>query len=618
MKILLALLFLTIITSANEINLDNLLKKYQDSESLYKKTKQENAGFLLTYSREDLESMQAFKLKDIFKTIRMYTMQVNLVGANSIKKVGAGPKSSIPIKLYIDDFEVTSFVQENPLSVYGDMDIYFVDHIEVYQGGSSIAFGNEPGSMVVRLYSKDPNRENSNSIQTSIDSLNGKDFRSVNAGKYKDYNYLLYLNIADARYNDYTLNNKLLHRDSKRYQTHLKFAKKDNFDIEFNGIVNDSDAFKGLGTYPTQNHIKRSYAYLSATKYFKDDLKVSFSISGEDKQASFLDENGFLLANDTISKYFYLNANSKIYKAIVEKKFIYNQNDFLLGAQYLQKNLELKRYELENYNPTYNLNKIEAYMIYFEEMYNIDKNNLISCSGKLDYYKNNLSKSSTEHAIRLAYISIFNHWKSKIFAIRRYVYPNGMQTALTIPTYTPNTNLKSSTVKMLAGEWQYYKEHYNITFGYAYKEIYDSFIYNTEQKQFVNAKDTVYFNRVYIRNQYEFDIYNKIVFEIYKGYKENYYSSGSGGLIQMFNKIDKFNIYNELVYRDSFELMNVKMDAGYDWSLSIAYPVTKKIDLKFKGENILNKASKTLIDASSELKVPTTEKRFMLTMEYTF
>ena len=40
--------------------------------------------------------------------------------------------------------------------------------------------------------------------------------------------------------------------------------------------------------------------------------------------------------------------------------------------------------------------------------------------------------------------------------------------------------------------------------------------------------------------------------------------------------------------------------------------------IKAKGENLLDKASETLIDAVGLLKVPAIERRAILTMEYTF
>jgi len=60
------------------------------------------------------------------------------------------------------------------------------------------------------------------------------------------------------------------------------------------------------------------------------------------------------------------------------------------------------------------------------------------------------------------------------------------------------------------------------------------------------------------------------------------------------------------------------MKAGYDWNANISYPITKQCIIKAKGENILDMASELLVDPSTMLKAPTTDRRFIITMEYVF
>jgi len=513
MKILILFEFLILFAFAQEANLDNLLKKYQDSESLYKKTKQENAGFLLLYSREDLEAMQVFTLKDIIKTVRMFNMQLNPVRFETLTKSGAGSKSIDPIKLYIDDFEVIPMMQTSPIEIYFDMDLYFVDHVEIYQGGSSIVFGNEPGSMVIRLYSKDPSRENSCSFQVGTDSFGSKNLRVVDAKKMGEYNYLAYASVAQTKYDILHLNESALSRDSIKYQAHLKFSQKNNFDIEFDGILKEDDAFKGFGTHPQDyNYVNHSYAYLSATKYFENNLKISFSVSGENKKAQIDDKVGFISSKGLLTKRFYTDMYSKIYKAVIEKKLTYNNHSMLIGGQYLKKKINIKSYKLDNTETIFKLNKLDIYMMYLEEEYNINKNNLLSFGVKLDHYENNLKNSSDEYSLRLAYIGILNdNIKTKIFAIRRYVYPNGTQIYYAMPTYNANPNLKNAIPKTLAGEIEHNNDTNRFVLGLARRETDNAMAFDNTKKMYINSSDTSSYNRIYLRDEYKFDINNKIV-----------------------------------------------------------------------------------------------------------
>jgi len=620
MKLLSLLSILSVVVLAQEVNLDNLLKKYQNSESLYKKTQQENAGFLISYSREDLEQMQAYKLKDILKTVRMFNLLMSPIGSTTIEKASTNNNNMNQIKLFIDDFEVTSLMQSNPIELYIDMNLYFVDHIEIYQGGSSIAFGNEPGNMVIRLYSKNPCRENSSSIEASINSYGGNIVKFIDAGKIGKYEYLGYANIENTKDKKYTLNNKNLSKDFNNYQTHFKFEEKNNFQLEFDSIFNKSDAFKGIANHPLNNNeIQRQYAYLSFTKYFKNDLKLSFSLSREYKKADIKDEIGFITANNENSKMFYTNTNSKIYKAKIEKKYINDKNNILIGTQFIKKELNIKDYKLDHFVPAFDLTKLNIYMFYVEELYNFNKDNLISLSAKIDIYKDNVNKSDTQYSSRLAYIRmISDNLKSKIFLIRRYLYPNGMQTSFSMPTYKPNPKLKSFPLENIAGELEYNKDKKRFVFGLANMDIFGPIIFDKVNKMYVNSNTNISYQRVYLRTEYKFDIDNKAVIEYFKMYKSKYMSSGSGLLVQSFNKIGKFDIYNELTFRDGYDINNIKIDSGYDWTMGITYPIDKKTTLKFKGENLLDSSIEVLIDPATLLEVPVYERKFIMTMEYTF
>jgi iron complex outermembrane receptor protein len=609
---------------AQELLLDNLLKEYEDSESLYKETKKESAGYLLVYSRDDLEKMQAYTLRDVLKTVRMYTTTLTVTGASKDIKTTAGRGSVAPIKLYIDNFEVTTALQANALDMYGDMDIYFVDHIEIYQGGSSIAFGNEPGSMVVRLYSKNPQRENSRSAQLSIDNKSGGNLRAVDAGEMGEYTYLFYADTAKVDFSKYTRNGQTLSRDYKRNQAHFKIAKKDDFEVELDGITTKTDIFSGFGSAPTGDSGKRSYAYINATKFFEDNLKLSVSASYEQKKFLNSDMYGFKLPDNTMANLIDVNANSNIYKAIIEKKVYSDKHDFLIGFQFQQNKINSISYNIDLQRVKNGPDKLNIYMLYLEELYNIDENNLLAFSAKLDYYHDNYSNDSAEYSMRLGYIAHLNEkFKTKVFAIRRYAYPTMLQTSYTPPAYLPNPNLKSTNIDMFTGEIEYFNKKNKVIFGYAHKIIDDSIVYSAIKKMYVNSRDTKHFDRYYIRDEYKFNLDNKIVLEFYKGFSDKTLSPASGGLVQMFNKIGKFDIYNELVYRESYRLntfttSNIKIDSGYDYTLSVSYPINKAIKIKLKGENLLDKASETLLDSQGYLKVPAIERRGMLTMEYTF
>ncbi|RLA78223.1 MAG: TonB-dependent receptor, partial [Epsilonproteobacteria bacterium] len=498
-----------------------------------------------------------------------------------------------------------------------------VDHIEIYQGGSSIAFGNEVGSMVIRLYSKDPSRENSRSAQLSIDNKSGASLRAVDAGTMGEYNYLFYANAEKLAYNTYTRNKQELSRDSKKYQAHFKISKDNDFVIEADGILNKTDIFNGFGTAPTDDKTTRAFGYINATKYFANNLEVSISASQEVKEAKNRDANGIKLVDGSLSDYIHLNIHSNTYKSSIKKKIIDNNSELLIGAEIQRKTYNVKSYDGLSTKTPVGPDALDIYMIYAEELYNIDKDNLITFSAKLDRYENNFDKDSDEYSLRFGYIGLFTDtFSSKIFAVRRYIYPSMVQTSFTPPTYRANPKLEASNIDMISGEIEYKTDSNLLLFGFAYKEIDDAMVMDKVQKMYVNKDSTVYFHRYYIRAEHYFDRDNKIIIEGFKAFKDAYGTPESGGLLQIFNTIGKFNIYNELVYRDDvtvdYGMGDVKTDASYDYTLSVSYEINRNLKLKAKGENLLDDATVTQLDPDGSLEVPAIERRVILTMEYTF
>ena len=623
MKFLLLLLFISSLLFSQNIMLDNLLKEYENSESLYKKTKKESAGFLIIYSRDDLERMQAYKLSDILKTIRMYSMQVNNMGRIGIFQSGAGKTSSPPIKLYIDDFEISTVIQRNAFDMYGDMNLYFIDHIEIYQGASSIAFGNEAGSMVIRLYSKDPSRENSRSLEVGLNSQNSFNVEAVDAGEIGNYNYLLYASGTKENFDKYKSKEHTLSRDGKRYQTHFKLSKDNDFSIDFDTIFNTNDIFSGFGVAPIGQDITRSYGYINAIKYLPNAFEFSISSSQEDKELRDSDELGIQLADGTSTNSLHINIKSNTYKTSLKKRFLNDNSDFLMGIEFQRKTFHVKDYAGLNSDKDFKNNRLDIYMLYLEELYNINQNHLLTLSAKFDYYNNIFLKNSKEHSIKIGYTALLNNvWQSKIFLINRYVYPTLFQTSFSPPNYNMNPNLKSMDVNIISNELQYSSKKNKIMLGLAYKEMIDAIVFDKEKKLYINALDKKSFSRYYLREEYNFDIDNKIVIEIFKILKKINLSSDAGALIQIFNRFGKFDIYNELIYRDNYTLtynsQDVNIARGYDYNIAISYIINRQIKLKFKGENLLDKSIQTVLNPQTLLQVQTSERRAIITMEYTF
>lgn len=84
----------------SEDDLSSLLNEYESQSALHHKTKDESAGHLIVFSRNDLDKMQAHVLKDILKSTRFFNLQEGVKGNVALQRAGASCANSGCIRVY--------------------------------------------------------------------------------------------------------------------------------------------------------------------------------------------------------------------------------------------------------------------------------------------------------------------------------------------------------------------------------------------------------------------------------------------------------------------------------------------------------------------------------------
>lgn len=361
----------------------------------------------------------------------------------------------------------------------------------------------------------------------------------------------------------------------------------------------------------------KSY-YGQFTKYFNNDLKLILSSSYESIKITDYDDIGFRLFDNSLSKNILIKNGSYANNAILEKGYRYGNNNFTFGSQAKLKKFFLDEFKSNGSDKIADLGpqSVNLYSLYLEDSYDINENHQITLGSKMDHYDRD-GCSSTENIFRFAYIGVLSdNFSLKSFIQKGYSYPIFAQTTFT-PIYRPNPELKNLDTIVKKVELEYKKDALTLTLSGGSLKSKNGIVYNQNKNMFVNNTQSSDFEQFFINTKYKFDADNKIVFEYFKTFKENiHFSPDKGLLIQLYNRVGKFDIYNELIYRSSYVGMDaVAMDAGYDYSAGAIYNYSKNIDIKLKGENIFDQASQGNIYG---IKVPALERRGILTLEYIF
>ncbi len=625
MKQILFLLMLYLSVFADELG--NLLTKFNQVTQLHKDSKKEAAGHITIYTREDLDRMQAYTLNDVLNTIRIFNLQASKGGGTSLSFATAKSSMVTPIKIFINNHELNNATFGNPLAQYGDMNLYFIDYIEIYQAGNSVTFGNESGSMLVKLYTKKPEFENSTYGEITIDSEGSKQFNILDAKVIdRKYSYLLNLDINDKKMDKQKLNGYELSRDYSIGHLFFQFNKKDDYVVEIGATYGTKDTFAGFSMTPLKDEQEGQNLYLHVDKKLENDITLRGSISLEEVYLDYLDGVGIKLSDGTTIEKLKTHGETTSSSLTVEKRYNSLNNELVVALKAKQNTGRLYYFKADDKekNMINGPTVLNIYSIYGEDLYNFDENNLLTLGLRYNYLTDNYSsEADSSFLYRVGLVSNHKSYISKIFLFNRINQPTMGQQSLSPIKIKPNADLKPAKINILSADVDYaFSEKNNLDVGVAFAKLEDAIVIDSNKKQYVNTQEKVSFKRFYVRYKQKIDLHNKFMFGFYRVYKAKSFSPARGALLQVFNKIGKVDIYNELVYRAEYtNELGKSMDAGYDYSVAITYPVSKKSTLKLKGENIFDKASEVYIydDPDAEgIYEPARQQRFLVSWEYEF
>ncbi|MDD2653478.1 MAG: TonB-dependent receptor [Sulfurimonas sp.] len=446
MKLLLIYVFLGSLLIAEEARLDDLLSQYREANELSYETKRDTSGHIIVFTRSDLDKMQAYTLNDVLKTIKTHTLMATKLGMSTLVKTPYSEKTISTVKVFIDSYEITSLTSGTGLTQFGKMGLNFIDHIEVYQTSNAIAFNGEPGSMVIKLYTKEPSRENATALQTSVDSRGGSRAQIIEANSFEGYTYLANLDVSNYNSKEHIIpDGSKLSRDGRRGQFNFNIAKKDDFKVEVGSAVEKNELFSGFGRSIDDGEFYTKNFYAQFTKYFDSNIKLIINASYENVDLTNGDSAGMVLQDNSVSNFLEVQNSSEVYNAILEKRHTQGNHELLFGTQVKMRNISIEKLKSDGVDKELVVGPkdLNIYMLYFEDTYSINSDNILTFGAKLDYYDNHQTPVSTQHILRLGYLSTLSDSTSiKAFVQKGYFYPLFSETTFS-PLYYTNANLES-------------------------------------------------------------------------------------------------------------------------------------------------------------------------------
>lgn len=590
-------------------NLDDLLSQYRHKADLSNQTKKESAGSMIVYTRDQLEKMQAYNLRDVLKTIPLFTMQESFSGQVTLAKTKGSTFNSQFLKLYINDHEVGSIGYGSAMIMWGYLDISYIDHIEVYQTGSAVKPGDEPAGFVIRLYSKDPKREDGGAVQAMRSSRHSNELSGYYAYKGERYSGLVYGNTHTENRVPYQSGRSTVDVD-RNFQTSNFFAslQSEDFTVQAAQFALEQDRLLGFGNRrtPLDNRSDLIHRYVTGTRYFQNrTLSLRLSYDHANHKQSESDPNSISLFNPNGTKSsvtdWSFNTSESILDAVIDKQWILGGHDIHAGIQSKLKTITIGSLTTDGMERSGEFSGPDQWSVhsaFFSDDLTLDEHNLIFTNVKYDRYdRNGGAEDTSDYVLRLGHVYNDGKWMWKTFGTRTYGYPVYMQTSYFPQIYKSDISLKNESRLAASTEISYTTDSSITNLRLIYNTAKNAI--SLKNNVFINSPATPEFYGIYAGHDVRFGNNHRLNLTAYYG-NDNMpltQSSQYGGLLQLFNTFGSIDLYNEVVYRSGYHYVtsapanqSVDVKAGFDYTAGITYRATRDLSFFLKGENLLNKA----------------------------
>jgi len=611
MRVLIGLFF---IFSLYANSLNSILNKIEFSDDLSNQTKQESGGISYIITRYQLDMMQAKYLKDILKTtvVSNNTNRYNLLDPMTLIIT---PYGTNHIKVYIDDYEVTSLYSENSLYLFSNLRLDFVDHIEIYYISSADKYFSEPIYITIKLYSKNPKRDSGLNLFTTFSSK-----YTAQAFNYAKDNYF----ISASKNKVYEKVNNI----SKNSDTYNVFAKmktgENNF--MFNAIIDKRDAFLGLSmdANPDKSYIENNAFYLGYDRDF-DSFKLNYVLSYQNNEMDFEEKPMLIYYNKAISSLYRKSSNVINLLKISKNKEI-NKNNLTYGITL--KNT--KRFNIvskvNNQDKNNGIKNILKGTIFADNKYQYLSNSIFNIGVSYSLYKNIYNDDSKKFNVKNLKIgNTYLYNSQNIFKLFYY------HTETTPPDYIAGGLFESKDLKVSKADNYVlsYKNQlqndYLFELYLFYSDSKDLLIFSGD-KGIVNNSENVFAKIVDMRFTKYYNYINSVVLEYFKVFFDNVYNLKIHEKFTILNthRYKKFDFFENIIYKKITH--NDGINDGLDLDLGIKYNVNDNFTISLKGESLLSSRyqnedfrydikNKKFIEP---LKTDATPKNIVLSVEIAF
>ncbi len=586
-------------------NISVLLKKYEEESDLSKKTKEESLGHVIIFTRKDLEIMHAYTLSDVLRLIPLNNLLPNSFGVETLLNPGRPITVPFVYRLYVDDHEVSSIHTYSPFLIYDRYNLDNIDHIEIYYSAGAISVSNEPSQMIIKLYTKHPERENASKIRVTTGTKKSYTLSFFSANRINDNSsYLITFSKSYFTFPKPVVSGQSISRNQIRKNLFMKYRYFDTF-LEFSAQDVKRGGFMGRSVdyAPDLSSTYSLDTYIVLTQNFEKDLRLVASYDYQKrkyKEQNSASDGGVFIPqiynffNPPV--FYYEDLNFHKFAVSLEKKFNTKRNNLLLGTflRYYIQNVSKKYYvditgKHDITDRTFTVKNFYIGSFYAENSFNINEKNLLITGVKYDKYKFYGQKSKNKLNTRVGFISFLNHsFMLKAFLSHYYVIPS-----MIVIESSKYKKLNPMPSTVFTGEAKYHFGKNELRLFYEYYRIKNLIRFDRTSKGFINSSDHGNFHGYGLFFKRKIGNFTSLQFNYWiTDVGKDRFTPERGGYIRWGGEFGRFNFYSEIVYRGSYKPYGIKIKETYNLKLAMGIDLPSDWHLKLTGENLLNRGEK--------------------------
>ncbi|WP_457626982.1 TonB-dependent receptor plug domain-containing protein [Persephonella sp.] len=612
-KTWLILLCLVATTVSAGDRLESLLERYSQISQLYRQTVEESEGHLIVFTREELERFQYRKLSDVLQVIRYFTLQRNQFGEKILSYATIYPVENSTVRLFINDHEVSSVFRKTALPMWADLPLDFVEHIEIYQGESSVKFNNEAAGMIIKVYTKRPERENGGRIRAE-------------GSTRKDYGLNLYTGMETSKegaFSFFISRSKYLSRkytdgpvdvriNERKWYSYIQFKIKGwNFESGF--VEKKSGRFRGTGIFypPEDSDFEGSHGYVSLGRVISTELNLSFRLYADKINTSSYQKGSIsnpVLAYIPVQTVLWWSTDISSYKvgADFSGKKRYGRLLISFGGKFQKTGYTL--YDTRDLLTIKDINSSKYGSVFTESIYNLFSGLGVIAGVKFEKMDRRYGTDINNILWRTGLISIVDEGRYfKIFLSRYYTPP------YFIEIYT-NPELGKQKNDVITAELSEKNRFGRFVITGGYIKVNRAIMIDPLTFTYYNSEDTlkyrfysVDYKKVFRNILFEAGYFNVSVNN--KAYKT---APSAGGDVKMSYFTEGFSSFFEVIYRNSYSFLGRKIDSGLNLNTGFRIKPFENSFLEVKGYNLAGRGLKTPAYIDPDFKYTVEDRRVTL------